>query len=177
MLKLTLRDCPVKYRIGALRDRSSATGPRSPILVHHGIHERQYHPCPYQAGDRLRGWSSLLPAEPAGRNKAIWLWACFRHPEVIHLAESGVCGLRSAKNFADIVSRTLAPGATRYTAAAFRCDQSSLLSARRHELAHIGVRHAEAFFEGLGEIGAVVAWVVELILIFNVQPAGVSCIG
>jgi len=59
----------------------------------------------------------------------------------------------------------------------FRCDQSSLLGARRHELAHIGVRHAEAFFEGLGEIGAVVAWVVELILIFNVQPAGVSCIG
>ena len=99
------------------------------------------------------------------------------HPEVIHLAESGVCGLRFAESFADSMSRTLAPGATPYTAAAFRCDQSSLLSARRHELAHIGVRHAETFFEGLGEIGAVVAWVVELILIFNVQPAGVSYIG
>ena len=59
----------------------------------------------------------------------------------------------------------------------FRCDQSSIWGAWRHELAHIGVRHAEAFFEGLGEIGAVVAWVVELILIFNVQPAGVSYIG
>ena len=46
-----------------------------------------------------------------------------------------------------------ASGGLRIAPAAFRCDWSSLLSARRHELAHIGVRHAEAFFEGLGEIG------------------------
>jgi hypothetical protein len=39
------------------------------------------------------------------------------------------------------------------------------------------VRHAEALFEGLGEIGAIGARVVELVLIFDVQPAGVSCIG
>ena len=37
--------------------------------------------------------------------------------------------------------------------------------------------HAKAFFEGLGEIGARVARVIELIFIFNAQPATVSCIG
>ncbi len=78
---------------------------------------------------------------------------------------------------AGVVSHCRRLFCARYTTAAFHCDQSSLLGARRHELAHIGVRHAEALFEGLGEIGAVVAWVVELILIFNVQPAGVSYIG
>ena len=44
-------------------------------------------------------------------------------------------------------------------------------------MAHIGVRDPEAFFEGIGEIGTVVVGVVEFILIFNVQPATVSCIG
>ena len=55
-----------------------------------------------------------------------------------------------------------------------RCNQSSLPGARWHELADVGMRHAEPLFEGLREIRAIVAWVVELILIFNVQPAGVS---
>jgi len=78
------------------------------------------------------------------------------------------------------VHRSVKPASTetiRDTAAAFRCGQPSPLGARWNELAHIGVRHAEAFFEGLGEIGAIVARVIELVLIFDVQPAGVSCIG
>src|SRR5690348_12665966 len=53
----------------------------------------------------------------------------------------------------------------------------SLPGARRNELAHIGVRYAETFFEGLGEVGSIVVRVIELVLVFDVESAAVSGIG